>query len=706
MADNEKAPQIIGSQNNFPNNIIPPNKAESQEIQDFLTNDFLKSGISEETIEKYKDGGYLTSTSGGWQLYYPELLANTKSDYYTKRFKNPIDKRKYIRPTGEVSKLFRPLDFAPENLQSPVGYLVITEGEKKAIKAVQEGFNCLSVAGVWCWKQDPKNETEHEHECDIIPDLKELNLAGKTIYLCYDADLWEKEQVRSALYAFACYLISEKKAKVKIITLPQGKAKGLDDYLIAEGKENFQKFMDEAKEYSLKDIQDILSGNNKKLSFPINVFRDDVRDLIIDLQKRLDAPLEYIATIFITGASVLMDGKFLIVVDKNKGWIDYPIVWSAIIGVPSQKKTPCFEVFKRIINEFQEQLNQKYNDETEKYCKTRIDYKMALKQYEKQTPTDETVPMPENPKEPCKEILTAQSITVEALTKAISRNNGRSLAIWVDELSSLLKGMGQYKSKGGNDLEYFLQAWKKQSYTVLRSNQENSYTILASHNIIGGIQPKELSKTLFNNKFESSNGMIERWLYACSDYEETGEEYQSDRPYSVSLIKTIYERLFCTENEIQCYFSPDAQATFNAFCKFIVGTKKTNITDLMKSYIQKQTDYVARFSLILHCINDASSNEISCQTVKDAIALSKYFVGCFEKISQQNYDYNPLEAQTLDYLRIKKLKSISPSKLYKSNTSRYRTSESAKIILEILATKGHGRLQRTKNGGINFIYYT
>jgi DNA primase len=29
---------------------------------------------------------------------------------------------------------------------------VIVEGEKKAIKAVEAGINCVAIAGVWCFK--------------------------------------------------------------------------------------------------------------------------------------------------------------------------------------------------------------------------------------------------------------------------------------------------------------------------------------------------------------------------------------------------------------------------------------------------------------------------------------------------------------------------------------------------------------------------
>ncbi len=710
MLKNEKAPdENEGKVNITHDNIIPHKSRKDCIINDFTLNDFIKSGISEKTTSQYIQEQYLETTFDGWQLYYPELFENKKSDYFTKRLKNPKGKNKYIRPKDETSRLFRPLGLTIECLLNPYEYVIFTEGEKKSIKAVQDGFNCISIGGVQNWRKkiNLEGETEDENEWDIIPDMVNLKLTGKLVYICYDNDLWEKEPVKKALYALACYLIGEKKAKVKIIILPKGDAKGLDDYLMQEGKEAFQKILDEAKEITLKDIQDILSGNNEKVVFPIYSFNNNkVEKLLMDLHERLDAPLEYIASSFLAGTSLLMDGKYKIIVDKAKNWVEHPILWITIIGNPSQKKTPCLNLVKKIIDEFEKDLTEKYELENQKYKVDLINYKIDLKLYEKPRMKDATLSPPKAPEEPTRQIITSQSITVEALAKALSKNNGKSIAIFVDELASLLKGMGQYKGGGGNDLEYFLQAWKKQSYNVLRSNQENSFTVLASHNIIGSIQPKVLETTLFNNNFESSNGMIERWLYSCSDYEETGLKYTETEPYNVSLIKNIYVRLFNNNIEKQYHFDSEAQKLFDDFCYSIIQAKKDNISNLMKSYLQKQTDYVARFSLILHCINDDTNLEISVQAVKNAISLSCYYITCFEKISQQNCNSSPLASQALEYLRTKGLKSISPSMLHKSNMSKYKSSKEARAILEMLAGSGFGRFQKTKNGGCNFIFYS
>lgn len=116
----------------------------------FILADFKKSGINKSTILDYVKEGYLSETDEYWQLNYPALYANYKTDYYNRRLKNPeYGKGKYIKPADKPSQFFRPLHLPVSVLKDPTKPIIITEGDKKAIKAVQEGFSCVSLGGVW-----------------------------------------------------------------------------------------------------------------------------------------------------------------------------------------------------------------------------------------------------------------------------------------------------------------------------------------------------------------------------------------------------------------------------------------------------------------------------------------------------------------------------------------------------------------------------
>ena len=169
------------------------------------------------------------------------------------------------------------------------------------------------------------------------------------------------------------------------------------------------------------------------------------------------------------------------------------------------------------------------------------------------------------------------------------------------------------------------------------------------------------------------------------------------------------EKLYDLEVEQTYYFSEEAKNVFDKYFEYIAKTKKRlDLTDLTKNYIQKQTNYVARFSLILHCINnDIDLYEIRSTSVQKAIKLSEFFIKSFKKIANISFtnNSNELTNYALNYIKTKNLKTISPSQLHRSNTSRYRNLEAATLVLKNLANLGYGRLCKGKKKGQTFIFY-
>lgn len=671
----------------------------------FSEQDFARSGINKDVYVNYYSQNYIEEEQDGYKIIYPELYKNIPTEYFNKRLKECSDGNKYIKPQGLSSRLFRPINLDLNSLNDD--WLIITEGEKKAIKAVQEGFKCIAISGVWCWKQSPENSEDDCEAEDIIPDVQNLNVSK--IVLCFDSDMWEKEEVKRALYSFALYLLAERNIRVKILILPHGNAKGLDDYLIAHGNVAFQELLDNAKEYTIKDIQEILSGKNSKtLEFPIEVFNQDIQDFLVNTANKMDAPLEYLAVAFLVGASALMNGYYKIIVNSDTNWFEYPILWGAIVGGPSQKKTPCISIIRAIIADFEIGLQNEYELKNKQYRKDLELYKIQKEQAKKsKQPTANF--LIEEPEKPYPTVITVQDTTKEALSVLVKNNGVRGVSIFVDELASFLKSLGQYKNGNGSDEEYFLQAWQKQICRITRKSTEENFIISPSHNILGTIQPKVLDKTLFKEGFDTTNGMIERWLFVCTNYEETGILYRTGNKLNTDIIRKIYEKLYSLEFEQVYYFSDNAKVIFDEYIKYIAKTKKRlDLTDLMKNYLQKQTNYVARFSLILHCINDNfETYSISSTTVQNAIKLSQYFIRSFESVANVsvNNDGNGLTNFALNYIKTKNLKTISPSQLHRSNTSRYRCIEQARQVLSNLANSGYGRLCKGKKKGQTFIFY-
>ena len=69
-----------------------------------------------------------------------------------------IRRIKYLKPVDCKNHLYIPIGF--KQLWLDNDWFILTEGEKKAIKAVQEGIPCVAISGVWNWVDSDKREAE------------------------------------------------------------------------------------------------------------------------------------------------------------------------------------------------------------------------------------------------------------------------------------------------------------------------------------------------------------------------------------------------------------------------------------------------------------------------------------------------------------------------------------------------------------------
>jgi putative DNA primase/helicase len=133
--------------------------------------DLRRSGLTDETIQIL---GFYSGTAQETELVLgfsagPGLIIPypryDKTALYCRVKPNtpPIFNRKpakYLSPKGVQVKAYIP-PRTKEALKNPKTWVILTEGEKKAAKADQEGFACIGLAGIWGFSQKHK----------LIPDL-------------------------------------------------------------------------------------------------------------------------------------------------------------------------------------------------------------------------------------------------------------------------------------------------------------------------------------------------------------------------------------------------------------------------------------------------------------------------------------------------------------------------------------------------------
>lgn len=205
------------------------------------------SGLSDATI---RAGGFYSATPeqvkeilgfpAGPGLAIPYANLNGKSAFTRIKPNTPFLDRygrpsKYLSPKGAGNRIYIPQQITLEQLQDYKVPLYVTEGEKKALKACQDGLCCIAIPGVWSWKQRTGNGSVP------IPDLDLVAWKNKSVYLVFDSDLRAKKEVATALYELSREL-ERRRAHVRKIDLPdgpRGEKVGLDDYLTSHSVDSF-----------------------------------------------------------------------------------------------------------------------------------------------------------------------------------------------------------------------------------------------------------------------------------------------------------------------------------------------------------------------------------------------------------------------------------------------------------------------------------
>lgn len=133
--------------------------------------------------------------------------------------------RRYHQRKGSPIHAYLPIQ-AQAALHEPNARILITEGEKKAAKACQDGWPTIGLGGLWNWGKAG----------ELIEELRAISWNGRPVWVVPDSDVWLREDLLRAIYALGCTL-ARHGATIAILRLPPyGPEKaGLDDFLVHHG---------------------------------------------------------------------------------------------------------------------------------------------------------------------------------------------------------------------------------------------------------------------------------------------------------------------------------------------------------------------------------------------------------------------------------------------------------------------------------------
>jgi len=139
-------------------------------------------------------------------------------------------KPKYIQRKGTSNRLYIPAPLWESGIMQDINTtLYITEGEKKALKATQEGLPCIAVTGLWNWKKPGLTYDVLIDDFDLIL-WKESNASvsgssnmfGRKVCIVPDNDWLEPGKNLKQAVKRLCRKLQERGARTYIVSLPGG----------------------------------------------------------------------------------------------------------------------------------------------------------------------------------------------------------------------------------------------------------------------------------------------------------------------------------------------------------------------------------------------------------------------------------------------------------------------------------------------------
>jgi hypothetical protein len=267
-----------------------PNEQPTPEPEVWRAN-LLESGLSNATIQAAGIDHiplhlllpFAKKATDSYQIPYFDIEGRRLKDFWRIRWipevTDPDGKpTRYHQPPNSGTHLYLP----PPPVVVPARWkrhlnddsledIFITEGEKKALKAAQEGLLCIGLGGVNNWKSkssrfpaakaktskdgkyvDIAHDSEDPEEMGLVtgvcPEFSQIPWDGRRVFIVYDAEPSRNENVEAAAFNLAIWLYEHGSDVFQVILPQHGPKKiGLDDFLVNEGIASFRRLLPQAE---------------------------------------------------------------------------------------------------------------------------------------------------------------------------------------------------------------------------------------------------------------------------------------------------------------------------------------------------------------------------------------------------------------------------------------------------------------------------
>lgn len=367
--------------------------------------------------------------------------------------------------------------------------------------------------------------------------------------------------------------------------------------------------------------------------FPLHVFPDPVSALVRAVETSVGCAPDYPAAAVLAIASGAIGRSVSLRLKPN--YFTSASVYIAIVGPPSDGKSPTLQHVRPPINQIDSRLQLEHDQAVE-----------LRGESSEGDGSKKTKGEPEAPR------LTVDDTTPEKLVKSMAENP-RGLLMLKDELSALFSGMDQYRPSGkGSERSLYLAAWSSTPIRKDRMTKDGSSRVDHPYlSICGNLVPSNLNK--INARAAGEDGLIERFLFAFPEprpipgWNRTGVE-QTVADAWRRVVLRLWDRPMDSTDSGQefphvLYLEGDAEVAWVAMYDCLVSEMNSPEFDQnMRACYGKAREYAARFALILCLLDHAASNadpaslpKLEPRHIAAGFAVAKYFLSMTARVFRE-----------------------------------------------------------------------
>ena len=369
---------------------------------------------------------------------------------------------------------------------------------------------------------------------------------------------------------------------------------------------------------------------------PLDAFPDRIQEIILNLTRYEHFNVEYTASIILSAVATAIGNSCHI---RIKGeWKTCPSLYMMLVGRPGLGKTPPLGFIYKPINEYDDRLHEKYNEEYD-------EYERAMSAGKHGSDGEEQLL-----KKPHFVTTVIYDSTPEAMMN-IHQHNQRGITLVVDEILALFNSVKRYNSKN-NLIEDLRTAYSGQPLKIFRKSESRPVLIKnPCINVIGSVQTNMLQE-VFRAEF-LANGLLDRFLFVYPKNRKISgwrrEERNTARPDIMNQWRTIINRIFSipcildgkgtTVNSRILTMSDDAEEYFYEWYNGIIDAVNAIEDDAdVESRKMKLNGHVARLALLFQVMKWATDSGdmqyIERDSVESAIRMIDYYEETYRRIQE------------------------------------------------------------------------